>query len=213
MRDLYATLEVARTADAATIRKAYRKASKCAHPDGGGSPEKFREVSMALQVLTDPLRRKTYDETGKIEDKPADNEQSELMVIVSALLDQVLANLDQQSVPFEQADLIQRMRRAASERQTQINQQKNALAKGIAKQRKLLKRFKRKGDGENMMETLITGRLSFLEGQSAMGDRQLEQIRKAELFLADYRFESDSAPSYQSSQAQYAQRIFTSGTW
>lgn len=207
MSDLYSTLGVSRNADAAAIKKAYRKASKRAHPDGGGSAEKFHKVNLALQVLTDPARRKIYDETGKIDEKPADNAQSELMGTVSALLDAVLQNLDQQGIAFEQTDLIQRMKQVAAGRQTEIHKHRSAMKVGIEKQRKLLKRFKRRDDGENIMEGLISGRLAYLEGQDSVAQRQLDAIKKAELFLADYKFESEKYEATQRVQ------FFTTASW
>jgi hypothetical protein len=113
------------------------------------------------------------------------------MAIVSALLDRVLQDLEQQGVPFEAADLVQRMKQAASARQQEITRHKANLKTAIAAQHKLLKRFKRKSAGENRMAVLISGRIAFLEGQSGMMDRQTEAMRKAELFLAEYRFEPD----------------------
>jgi curved DNA-binding protein CbpA len=41
MQDLYAALGVARDADRADIRRAYRDKARSAHPDAGGSPEEF----------------------------------------------------------------------------------------------------------------------------------------------------------------------------
>ena len=211
MPDLYAALGVARDVDTAAIRKAYRKAAKRAHPDGGGSPEKFLAVNRAMEVLTDAKRRKAYDETGTIDDKPADNEESELMGFVSALLDAVLQNLDQQGVPFETADLIQRMKQAASQRETALHQNRQAIKDGISRQRKLLKRFKLKSkkDVPNRMETLISGRIAYLEGQTAHTQRQIDTIKRAVLFLDEYKFESEKMT--QGSVAQYITLSFGTG--
>lgn len=49
----YDVLGVPADADEATIRKAYRRAAKKAHPDGGGTSEDFEKISRALRVLTD----------------------------------------------------------------------------------------------------------------------------------------------------------------
>jgi len=205
MPDLYAILGVPRDADTATIRKAYRKASKRAHPDGGGTAEKFRAVSKALEVLSDAGRRKAYDETGTIEDKPVDNAQSELMGIVSALLDAVLGDLDQGGIPYEAADLVQRMTKLASDRQIHIHQQRAKLKANITKQKRLFKRFKLKGTGENFMEALIVGRIAFLEGQDAQAQRQTDQMRKAELFIREYKFESENV----SPPSRYGYQVMT----
>src|SRR5579875_3338957 len=65
-KDYYAALGVAKDADAATIKKAYRKLARDLHPDknpGDAAAEsRFKEVSEAYDVLSDPAKRKEYDE-------------------------------------------------------------------------------------------------------------------------------------------------------
>ncbi len=63
--DLYATLGVAKTASADEIKKAYRKLARVHHPDANaGDPkaeERFKEISHAHDVLSDPEKRQEYD--------------------------------------------------------------------------------------------------------------------------------------------------------
>ena len=65
-KDYYAALGVAKDADAQTIKKAYRKLARDLHPDknpGDSAAEnRFKEVSEAYDVLSDPAKRKEYDE-------------------------------------------------------------------------------------------------------------------------------------------------------
>jgi len=65
-RDPYAVLGVARTATADEIKAAYRKLAKTLHPDlnpGDRSAEaRFKEVSAAYDLLSDPDKRRRYDE-------------------------------------------------------------------------------------------------------------------------------------------------------
>ena len=61
---LYECLGVSRGADAAEIKKAYRKMSLLHHPDKGGDPEEFKKIQRAYEVLSDDARRKNYDVTG-----------------------------------------------------------------------------------------------------------------------------------------------------
>ncbi len=67
-RDLYADLGVKRTASAEEIKKAYRKLARKYHPDvnpgNREAEEKFKRVSFAYDALSDPAKRKTYDEFG-----------------------------------------------------------------------------------------------------------------------------------------------------
>ena len=64
-RDYYEVLGVSKTADAAAIKKAYRKLAKKYHPDtNAGDPvaeEKLKEVNEAYDVLGDEKKKKLYD--------------------------------------------------------------------------------------------------------------------------------------------------------
>jgi curved DNA-binding protein len=66
-RDLYEDLGVARTASQDQIQRAYRKLARELHPDVNKSPEaeeRFKDVSDAYSVLSDPEQRKRYDAFG-----------------------------------------------------------------------------------------------------------------------------------------------------
>lgn len=67
-RDYYEVLGVARNADDATIKKAYRKLAKRYHPDmnkdNPSAEEKFKEVTEAYNILSDKEKRKLYDQFG-----------------------------------------------------------------------------------------------------------------------------------------------------
>lgn len=53
-KDYYKVLGVSRDADERTIKKAFRKAAKTAHPDRGGSEDKMAALNEAYEVLIDP---------------------------------------------------------------------------------------------------------------------------------------------------------------
>ncbi|WVQ68839.1 uncharacterized protein L199_007048 [Kwoniella botswanensis] len=60
-KDYYKVLGVPRDADERTIKKAFRKAAKIAHPDVGGSEEKMAALNEAYEVLSDPELKARYD--------------------------------------------------------------------------------------------------------------------------------------------------------
>lgn len=68
VKDYYEILGVDRSADEQTIKKAYRKLAKKYHPDtnkGNAQAEaKFKEATEAYAVLSDPEKRKEYDQFG-----------------------------------------------------------------------------------------------------------------------------------------------------
>jgi curved DNA-binding protein len=67
-KDYYEVLGVPRTASADDIKKAFRKLARQYHPDVAktkkGAEEKFKEINEAYEVLSDPAKRKKYDELG-----------------------------------------------------------------------------------------------------------------------------------------------------
>jgi molecular chaperone DnaJ len=67
-RDYYEVLGVARSASQDEIKKAYRKLARQYHPDVNkddpNAAEKFKEISEAYEVLSDPEKRARYDQFG-----------------------------------------------------------------------------------------------------------------------------------------------------
>jgi molecular chaperone DnaJ len=64
-KDFYAILGVPTDADAAAIKKAYRKLARTLHPDAkpgdAAAEQRFKEIGEAYAVLSDPEERRQYD--------------------------------------------------------------------------------------------------------------------------------------------------------
>lgn len=67
-KDYYETLGVSRNASDADIKRAFRKLAREYHPDVAKdkkkAEEKFKEINEAYEVLSDPAKRKKYDQLG-----------------------------------------------------------------------------------------------------------------------------------------------------
>ena len=70
--DLYATLNVARDADAASIKRAYlqlaRETHPDKHPDDESASARFQAIGRAYSILRDEEKRKLYDAAGVVDD-------------------------------------------------------------------------------------------------------------------------------------------------
>ncbi len=73
-KDYYSVLGVAKTASQDEIRKAFRKLARQHHPDVAKDKKtaeaKFKEINEANEVLSDPEKRKRYDELGADWNRP-----------------------------------------------------------------------------------------------------------------------------------------------
>src|SRR5688572_23834775 len=68
-KDYYERLGVSRDASSEDIKKAFRTLARKHHPDVAKdkkeAEEKFKEINEAYEVLSDPEKRKRYDELGE----------------------------------------------------------------------------------------------------------------------------------------------------
>src|SRR5712672_1198200 len=67
-KDYYKVLGVPKTASPAEVKKAFRKLARQHHPDAKpgdtAAERRFKEINEANEVLSDPAKRKQYDELG-----------------------------------------------------------------------------------------------------------------------------------------------------
>ena len=192
--DLYAALGVERDAKSDDIRRAYRRAAKRAHPDGGGSVESFALVRTAVEVLSDDERRKQYDETGQFGDKPVDNRDSLAMTVAMNAVDAVLGQILKRGGDPAHYDVVADAKKHLNGVLAEIAQKiANTHAEAKAIQR-LAKRFKAKRGRPNRIGAMLEARAADTERNAAKGAAEKENVEGALKILDDQTFDYEDQP-------------------
>lgn len=193
-RDLYDDLDLPRDASEADVRRAFRRQAKKAHPDAGGSPEKFGAIKLAHDVLIDPQRRAKYDKTGRFEDGPANNALSDVMSMIGGALDDAIqAAIGAHRDPAA-CDLKAGVLASLDKGVEQLRKQQEDMRKGAKLARRLAKRWRRKGKkGEkNVMATMLEARANQIDEGLKGVEASLETIKRAKEWLKDYDFDPET---------------------
>ena len=154
----YETLNVDSNADDATIKASYRTLAQQTHPDkNNGDDKTFYAVQAAYDVLSDPVRRKLYDETGSTDEAPKNVAETRLI----SILDAFIANGD-----FT-GDIVKVIGDNMRATVTGLNQQMSVNKTLINKLVDQLDRIKT--DGFNLYDQVLTSKINMLkEKQAAM---------------------------------------------
>ena len=190
---LYDTLGLHRDAPISEVRKAYRRAAKKAHPDTGGSREKFSIVKTAYDVLSDPDRRKEYDETGKFGEKVVEDKARKAMELACATVEEVINAIGERNNPFS-FDVIGDASRHLNEKKRQHEQQLLAFERIIKCRRGFSKRFSAKKGKENIISLMMDNTTRDREKQMDALRINIEVAEMAIAIINDHRFEVDGGP-------------------
>lgn len=191
--DLYSTLGVTRGATPHHIKTAYRRAAAEYHPDRNpGDPqaaERFKAVTNAYEILSDPVRRKRYDETG---DGGATKEQRdrENITILNNFFREVVTGLLQQDSDLDTVDLIGKMRGKIKAALDSIKNDKRATEKALKRARRMSGRFQTKHQ-ENVLESFAREAVANLEGAMRMLVEKGERFQEVHDYLDDYVYTAD----------------------
>lgn len=100
--DLYEILDVDKDATEDEIRKNYKKKAMVIHPDrNNGEDRGFTDLQKAYEVLSDPGRRKKYDETGSVDEAP----KSE--AVIRAELARLFGMMIETEQDFKHTDMVE----------------------------------------------------------------------------------------------------------
>jgi len=183
----YEILGVDKGATESTMRRAYRRKAKAAHPDAGGDRAAWAALQKAYLLLTDDRARKRFDETGETE---LENDQTELTA--TAVIGEAFAAVCNQPL---YVNMIVAMRRKISDDLAAIRRAIPLAREERVKWEKLQGRFKRKQAGGNLFEGFLKSKLRPIDLKIASFELGERASMRALEILEEYEFLAESPPS------------------
>lgn len=147
MFDPYAILGLPRSATVASIKAAYRHRARMTHPDRGGEPADFMVVVKAFDVLSDPVARRLFDETGRVNDQGVRDRRHEVATILAEMFDTAVQTALSVGLPLERVDFISQMASAVKQQSSDAKAGIRKLEADLSALKRLRTRIKRR-DGE-----------------------------------------------------------------
>lgn len=177
--DAYAILGVAPDAAPDEIKAAFRAAAKASHPDAGGTVEAFVRVRRAYFVLSDPDRRRRYDESGIVDETSKLSFHTRVSGCLASLFDEFLRS----GTAFRRdVDVIAAMRQSAQNKVDELEKQRVEVRAVVGSLDDLAGRIDRP-EGENFFAKLIAERQRKLEEalRRIVDDKAVVEAALAEL--------------------------------
>jgi curved DNA-binding protein CbpA len=172
----YETLGVPKDADAAQIKAAFRKLASLHHPDrGDGDHEAMARVNEAYAVLSDPERRKRYDEGGGT---GTDTRESRAL--------NHLQQLFAEAIEQDENPILAHVNSQITKARFNIMSQRSAAEVKINRLKKNLGTVTRKSQGENYPMVMIQGRIDKIESVIKIMERDLDDLTRVDEMLKDF---------------------------
>lgn len=187
--DPYQELGVPRDASSEDVKRAYRSKRSGAHPDKkkGGSSEKFHAIQKSYDILSDPDRRKRYDQTGDANAPTADPREVAMGEIASIFLG-ILDATDADHTNI--VSLVkQHIQNAIREHNAKITQIKTS----IGKRERALKCVSRKTPGNNFLEIVLRNDIISREQAVAQLKAKIEGCEVMVKMVDEYDYKSELA--------------------
>jgi hypothetical protein len=183
--DPYILLGLERSANDATIKQAYRKAAKNAHPDSGGDADQFAKLQTAYDLLKDPVRRRVYDDTG-FDPQLADAKDLKGLIMLETLVNEFILD-EREPGSF---DPVAAMRRKLTDDILKSRFHILELERHRARVRKHVDRLGRRPETD-VLGSMLRARSQSIADAIRSAESQIEIIEQAYTMLEGYSYELD----------------------
>jgi len=177
----YEELDVSRDATTEEIKQRYRTLAQLHHPDKGGDEEIFKRIKLAYEILSDFIRRKEYDKTGKTH--PTRDIRNEALEIIAQMLFRIVPNFD----PV-QDNLIDIMTDEILKMKEDLGTNVGICNKHLENVNKVIERLSIKTDDENILLNFLQKQVDNRKQENIDFARRMEVCEIIISILKDYNY-------------------------
>lgn len=189
--DLYKELGLDKNAGDAEIKKAYRAKAFDSHPDRvKGREHDFKAVAMAYRVLSDPVRRKYYDETGGI--KKDENKNAIVYARLIMLFQQFLEKVITGEKNYKSNDVFKLMERAITEGIAGIKTDQEKIGARIKIMCEIEARIKYKKEKDNIFINYLVDQRRLLNARVEELSAEVKISRDCLKFLKGFKYQIET---------------------
>ena len=199
---LYDILQVSPDASANDIKLAYKRLAMELHPDKHPhgeiqAKENFVALKQAYDILSNPIKRKRYDETGSTDFKELNQQLDSFVnqIIIPAILQHQETSFEIEDMLRVVIDVVYNLIQAFREQLKTVNTEKSKLER-------FLKRLKHSsGDNDNgKAHSLFQPRLLHCQQQINQINDQMELAKTVRMMFTEYSYSVDVETGYISFQ-------------
>lgn len=197
MANHYKTLRVKRKASWQEIKDSYRDLAREFHPDKkDGNAEKFKELSNAYEILSDPERRKLYDLTG------SDVTEAGFDRKAGGLLQQIFQLIVTQKglEAINNIDMVSEIGLNIDKGMGELEKNIDTARKSRAEIGKILKRVKHKNK-MNPISVMLKHEIQKHTDTITKSKQEMEVGKRARAMWKEYGFDYDQQMKYRNSFA------------
>jgi len=179
--DPYLELEVSIDATEEEIKIKFRSLAMIHHPDKGGDEEKFKRIKEAYELLTDPIRRKSYDMSGNAESNLAIRNAA--LDHISQMMSAIVPNFDS-----ENENLIHIMHHEVTNIRQDMFNNINVCNKHLEKLQKVVIRINAKHQKQNILLEQVQKQIEHRTNEEIEFKRRIQICDLVIEILKDYDY-------------------------
>lgn len=217
MKNPYEVLGVPRDASASQIRKKFRKLAMRYHPDRNrddpDAVRRYRGVVDAYEVLSDPDRRRRFDETGAT-DRPAAEHPSEILNLVVPVFLDCLQELSRAGKTPADTDVLKMVRQRIESHRGQVETAHGNITRAIKHLTAARGRFELDGSPDNVLNEVVESKVREVTVQLNLCKDELDRLTRTLDFLkrCKYRLDGESGPDLPSFAGGFIVCTFRNGS-